>query len=188
MTSAEAGFALFNKDLMSSLLLQLRPRSAHETLASGYTGELGSRVPPREDSRHYPCQDHCSCELAVSSASASTGDVSANRAVQVGCFPGQSNPLSWAVCALLSAGSSFYFPLPGLRSTGQSGFAISSRRRENCSLHNLNWQLRVSSLEGKRAAGKKKDIGRETTPPHSLNLFLLSWKRCHEHWDVPLAL
>lgn len=59
---------------------------------------------------------------------------------------------------------------------------------ENCSLHNLNWQLRVSSLGGKRAEGKKKDIGRETTPPHSLNLFLLSWKRCHEHWDVPLAL
>lgn len=69
---------------MTSLLLQLRPSSVHETLASGHIGDLGSRVPPQQDSRHYPCQYHCSCELAVSSASASTGDISANRAVQVG--------------------------------------------------------------------------------------------------------
>lgn len=69
---------------MSSLLLQLRSRSMHKTLAGGYTGKLGSRVPPQEASQQYPCQHCCSCELAASSASTSMGDVSANRAVQVG--------------------------------------------------------------------------------------------------------
>ena len=75
---------LFNKELMSSLLLQLRSKSVHNTLAGGYTGKLGSRVPPQEDSQHYPRQHRCSCELVFSSASTSMGDVSANRTVQVG--------------------------------------------------------------------------------------------------------
>lgn len=156
---------------MSPLLLQLRSRSAHGTLAGGYSGRLGSRAPPQETFQLSPRQHPRSCEL-VSSASTSTGDASANRDASANfCvsglrFPCQGKLLSWAVCALLSAGLSSYSPLPGLRSTRQSGFAISSHRQQNCSQHNLNRHLQGSWRE-KSSRGEERLRERDNPTAHS---------------------
>lgn len=94
------------------MLLQLRFRSVHETLAVGYAGKLGSREPPQEDSQHCPISIAIAVILLSPLQAAPWG-----MFLLTGLCNGaeillpEPSSVSWAVCALLSAGLLFYSSL-----------------------------------------------------------------------------